>query len=239
MKKIIFLLLLILMVFSLYWFSPNDQARRIGSLSGDPPQYISTIQSGAADPASSVQLLISNDSLPSLPDSLKQIDTLLVAWKSKYRMRLFHKGDVVKTYIIALGQSPIGHKQKQGDNRTPEGVYFIIQKSRGPFSGDYSQYLGDAWMRLNYPNNADALNGFYTGLITEAQKNAILKANNEGKEPPKNTALGGGIGFHGWWGEWPGNDRQDLTWGCISLQNKELLDLYDRVRVKTEVVIFP
>lgn len=177
-----------------------------------------------------------SDSL-SLPDSLAKIETLLIATKSDYRMKLYAKGKLLKTYRIALGQSPLGHKEMQGDNRTPEGTYKIIQKSRGPFSGDYAHYLGVAWMRLNYPNNADAINGFKKGLITEAQKNAILKANDAGKEPPKNTKLGGGIGIHGWYGSWPGDDKQNLTWGCISMQNNDLDDIYGRVPLGTTIVI--
>ncbi len=174
-----------------------------------------------------------------LPDSLASIDTLLVAHKSQYRMRLYAKGKLLKTYVIGLGQEPLGHKQQQGDNRTPEGTYRIIQKSRGPFEGGYAHYLGVAWMRLNYPNNADAIAGFGKGLITEKQKNAIIAANNAGKEPPKTTKLGGGIGIHGWYGEWPGDDKQNLTWGCISVQNTELEDLYKRVPLGTMVVILP
>lgn len=179
------------------------------------------------------------DSLPALPDSLANEDTVLVAWKHLYRLRIYHNGRPEKTYVIGLGQEPIGHKQMQGDNRTPEGDYRIIQKSRGPFEGDYAQYLGVAWMRLNYPNNADAIAGYQKKLITEAQKNAIVKANNAGKEPPKTTKLGGGIGIHGWWGEWPGNDRQNLTWGCISVQNTELDDLYKRVSVGNRIIVYP
>lgn len=175
----------------------------------------------------------------SLPDSLSQIDTLLIAHKSEYRMNLFAKGKLLKTYVIALGQEPIGPKQKQGDNRTPEGDYKIIQKVRGPFSGDYSQYLGVAWMRINYPNNADAINAYKSGLITESQKNAIISANNSGKEPPKNTKLGGGIGIHGWYGNWPATDKQNLTWGCISIQNDDLSDLYGRVGCGTRIIILP
>jgi hypothetical protein len=181
-------------------------------------------------------LSFGQDTLP-LSDTLSLYDTLLIASKTDYRMKLYAKGILLKTYHIALGQEPFGPKQRQGDNKTPEGVYKIIQKSRGPFYGDYSQYLGVAWMRLNYPNNADAINGFKKGLITEAQKNAIIKANNEGKEPPKNTTLGGGIGIHGWYGSWPGDDRQNLTWGCISMQNKDLDDIYGRVPLGTTIII--
>lgn len=178
------------------------------------------------------------DSLPALPDSLLNEDTLLVAWKNRYRMRLYHSGKTVKTYIIGLGQEPLGHKQQQGDNRTPEGDYKIIQKARGPFTGDYGAYLGVAWMRMNYPNNSDAIEGFRKKRITEAQKNAIIAANKAGKEPPKNTKLGGGIGIHGWNGNWPGEDRQNLTWGCITIQNIQLEDLYKRVNTGTRIVVY-
>lgn len=177
-------------------------------------------------------------SLPPLPDSLTNVDTLLIAWKSQYRMQLYYKGKLQKTYIIGLGQEPIGHKQQQGDNKTPEGNYRIIQKTVGPFTGGGSSaWLGTRWMRLNYPNNADAKSGLDRKLISRDEYNRIVAANKAGKEPPKNTKLGGGIGIHGWNGSWPGEDEQDLTWGCISLQNDQVEDLYDRVGLQTRVVI--
>ncbi|TND10043.1 MAG: hypothetical protein FD123_725 [Bacteroidetes bacterium] len=166
-------------------------------------------------------------------------DTLLIAFKSNYRMYLCSKGKKLKEYAIALGQDPLGHKQKQGDNRTPEGEYRIIQKSLGPFSGDYAAFLGDAWMRINYPNNYDAKTGLKKGLITPAQQNAIVQANNAGKEPMKTTALGGGIGLHGWAGKWTDDGQQNLTWGCLSLNNDDLLDLYKRIGLQTVIIIHP
>jgi|GEM_PF-528876 len=177
-------------------------------------------------------------SLPPLPDSLSHVDTLLIAWKSQYRMQLYYSGKLQKTYIIGLGQEPIGHKQQQGDNRTPEGNYRIIQKTVGPFTGgESSAWLGTRWMRLNYPNNADAKSGLDRKLISREEYNRIVSANKAGKEPPKNTKLGGGIGIHGWNGSWPGDDQQDLTWGCISFQNDQVEDLYDRVGLQTRVII--
>lgn len=176
--------------------------------------------------------------LPPLPDSLTNIDTLLLAYKSKYRMQLYYSGKLIKTYIIGLGQEPIGHKQQQGDNRTPEGNYYIIEKAVGPFMSS-NPYLGNRWMRINYPNDADAKAGLDKKFITESEYNKIVAANKSGKEPPKTTKLGGGIGIHGWYGDWPGDDEQDLTWGCITLENPDVEDLYDRVGIKTRVVILP
>lgn len=183
--------------------------------------------------------VVGAETLPSLPNVLANETVVLVAWKSRYRLGLYEKGKLVKSYVIGLGQAPVGHKQRQGDNRTPEGEYRIIQKSRGPFAGPYAQYLGVAWLRINYPNEADAINGFNKGLISKGQKDAIIAAHQIGKEPPKNTRLGGGIGIHGWRGKWPGEDRQNLTWGCLSLQNQQLDDLYRQVEVGTRMVIYP
>lgn len=176
--------------------------------------------------------------LPALPDSLKDVDTLLIVYKSKYRMQLYYSGELIKTYIIGLGQEPIGHKQEQGDNRTPEGNYMIIEKAVGPFTGS-NPYLGSRWMRINYPNNADAKAGLEKQFITEGEYNKIIASNKAGTEPLKTTRLGGGIGIHGWYGEWPGDDEQDLTWGCITLENEDVEDLYGRVGIMTRVVILP
>lgn len=177
--------------------------------------------------------------LPPIPEALADEDSVLVAWKSRYRMGLYSNGQLVKTYVIGLSQDPVGHKERQGDNRTPEGDYRVIQKSPGPFRGRTGRYLGKAWMRLNYPNEQDAESGFERGLISETEKEAIIAANREGREPPKSTRLGGGIGIHGWWGRWPGEDRQNLTWGCVTLQNRQMEELFRKVEVGTRMVIYP
>lgn len=179
------------------------------------------------------------EALPPIPEALADEAAVLVAWKSRYRMGLYNKGQLVKTYVIGLGQAPVGHKERQGDNRTPEGEYRVIQKTTGPFRGRNGRYLGKAWMRLNYPNELDAESGFARGVISEAEKEAIIAANRDGREPPKSTRLGGGIGIHGWWGRWPGEDRQDLTWGCVTLQNRQMEELFRRVEVGTRVMIYP
>jgi len=174
-----------------------------------------------------------------LTRALRAEPRLLIARKGQYRMRLYAHGELVKTYVIGLAQNPIGHKQEEGDNRTPEGRYRIIQKVVGPFPGAFGAFLGPRWIRLNYPNDEDAEAGLRRGLVTKAQVAKIHAANRAGVQPPKDTKLGGGIGIHGWFGKWPGEDRQNLTWGCITLQNPDLEDLYDRVQVGTRVIILP
>ena len=100
---------------------------------------------------------------------------------------------------------------------------------RGPFGGKYGAYLGAAWFRISYPNNYDAINGYNAKAITEQQRNAIIKANNQGLKPLSNTKLGGGIGIHGWAGDWNKNGSRNLTWGCISMHKADLNHLYELI----------
>lgn len=165
-------------------------------------------------------------------------DTLIVAEKSKYKMHVYAKGKKIKTYDIALSQSPIGHKQKEGDLKLPEGEYFITEKNTGPFSGDYKEFFGPAWFRLSYPNKYDAEAALKRGAINKATRNNIVSACKKEMQPPANTGLGGGIGIHGWAGDWPEGKRH-LTWGCISMKNSDLKKFYSLIPVKTRIFILP
>jgi lipoprotein-anchoring transpeptidase ErfK/SrfK len=179
------------------------------------------------------------DAVDGLTDEQRAEPLLLIARKGQYRMRLYARGRLVKTYVIGLGQKPLGHKQEAGDNRTPEGRYRITQKRRGPFPGTYGAFMGTRWIGLSYPNDQDAEAGLRRGALTKSEVEQIRAAHRAGTQPPQDTKLGGGIGIHGWSGRWPGEDRQNLTWGCISLQNPDLEDLYDRVEIGTPVIILP
>jgi murein DD-endopeptidase MepM/ murein hydrolase activator NlpD len=171
--------------------------------------------------------------------------TIAIAVKHKLKCLVYKNGKLYKTYEIGLGQEPKGHKQKQGDLRTPEGAYYVCEKTKGPFSTENGQwanaYLGVRWIRLNYPNEYDAARGLKDKLITKEQCDAIKKACAEKKIPLKNTALGGGIGIHGWiTPEWTDDDKQRaLTWGCISMHNKDLEEMYDVLPMKSWVVVVP
>lgn len=161
---------------------------------------------------------------------------LVIAVKREYRLYYCEKGQVVKSFPMAVGQQPEGPKTCDGDNRTPEGEYSITQKALGPFEGEYGRYLGAAWMRLSYPNTADARAALAGGRITAAQCAAITAAQASGLMPPGDTALGGGIGIHGWAADWP-DGPQNLTWGCLSLRHADLLELYPLLKKGTPVII--
>src|SRR5262249_6539354 len=47
----------------------------------------------------------------------------VVVRKSQRTLELLHDGAVFESFPIALGREPRGQKQKEGDGRTPEGIY--------------------------------------------------------------------------------------------------------------------
>ncbi len=67
--------------------------------------------------------------------------------KGERRMYLLHNDRVLKKYDIALGFAPVGHKQFEGDGKTPEGRYTISYKKP---NSDYHLSL-----KINYPNDQD------------------------------------------------------------------------------------
>lgn len=164
---------------------------------------------------------------------------VFIAMKRDYRLYHVQKGKLVRTIPIALSQDPIGPKQQEGDNRTPEGEYHVTQKAKGPFEGKYGAYLGAAWIRFSFPNAFDARAALAKKRITPSQCVAITSAISARRMPPAKTPLGGGVGIHGWISDWPEDGQHDLTWGCLSLRRADLLELYGLMKEGATLVIHP
>lgn len=164
--------------------------------------------------------------------------SIIIASKKDYRLLYCRDGKVVEDLPIALSQQPLGAKIEDGDNRTPEGEYRIIQKAEGPFDGEFGKFLGTRWMRINYPNAHDARAALDAGRIGKGECQAIIAANAVGRMPPADSKLGGGVGIHGWAADWP-DGPQNLTWGCLSLREADLKKLYSLASKGTVVIISP
>lgn len=209
------------------------------SLNGNQAQLIVTLRhllyAEAATWPQSVSTFIRGHTRLLVPAKEARI---LIAVKHAYQISLCEKGQVKHTLPIALGQQGRQRKMTDGDNRTPVGEYRITQKARGPFDGDYGAYLGAAWLRLNYPNANDARTALIEKRITKKEHDRIAAATLHDSLAPTDTALGGGIGIHGWISDWP-DGKHHLTWGCLSLRNADLLQLHDWVSKGTRVLILP
>ena len=75
---------------------------------------------------------------------------MVIVWKSKRRMALFSNKRLLKSYRIRLGFNPVGHKQHEGDGKTPEGRYFVTHHNP---KSSYHMSLG-----ISYPNKEDIKN---------------------------------------------------------------------------------
>jgi murein L,D-transpeptidase YafK len=78
--------------------------------------------------------------------AVQHADTIYV-YKARRQMELLRGDKVIARYRIALGDAPVGHKRRQGDERTPEGDYFISYRN------DKSRF--HLSLRISYPNEAD------------------------------------------------------------------------------------
>jgi murein L,D-transpeptidase YafK len=157
------------------------------------------------------------------PLKLPLVNPKIVVSKSKRQLALYAGGAIVRTYRIALGANPVDDKVRQGDRATPEGDFYVcVKNARSNF------YLS---LGLSYPNAEDAERGLRDKLITRAERERIIRALQNKRRPPWDTALGGEIFIHG------GGTDGDWTWGCVALANADIKELFDAVPMGTSVRI--
>ena len=149
-------------------------------------------------------------------------------YKKKRRLYLYRGNELIKEYKIALSDKNVGDKNKAGDRRTPEGLYYICQKN------DRSRYYKT--LGISYPNIQDAKRGLSKGRITQQEYRTIVKKQKALKRPSWNTSLGGHVSIIG-----QSNlaTSGDWTHGDIALQNDEIDELFKIIELKTEIRIYP
>lgn len=147
--------------------------------------------------------------------------------KQQHALQLWNGTDLIAEYAVGLAKNPVGAKQKEGDNKNPEGTYYVCSKNS---RSQYHLALG-----LSYPNAEDAKRGYEEGLISELERDNLIRANENGKKPDWYTALGGEIMIHGQKGESGG--ESDWTRGCFAVDNEVMDMIWDYVDVGTVVEI--
>jgi len=138
--------------------------------------------------------------------------TRIVVFKSARRMDLYGKTQLLKSYRVSLGRTPVGDKHFEGDNKTPQGQYVIFDKN--PHSVCYKN-LG-----ISYPNEADR----QTAQALGRPVGGDIKIHG----------LPNGRGFFGKF-----HRLGDWTNGCIAVTDAEIDELYAAVAVGTPITINP
>ncbi|WP_444931263.1 murein L,D-transpeptidase family protein [Microbulbifer sp. SSSA002] len=136
--------------------------------------------------------------------------TLVQVIKSENLMRLLDGSKIVRSYHVALGGQPQGHKQQEGDERTPEGLYTLDYKKE-----DSSYYRA---MHISYPNAEDR-----------------SRAEARGVSPGGFIMVHGQRNRLGWLA--PLSQRFNWTDGCIALTNDEMDEFMSLVQTGTPIEI--
>ncbi len=155
----------------------------------------------------------------------------LVIDKSDHLLSLFAGNIWLKSYHTSFGDGGSGDKEIQGDHKTPEGYFYIVERS---ILQPADEFLGTRWFRLGYPNIEDAARGVQKQLIGNSEYQAITTAFKQKSTPPQQTRLGGGVGIHG---GTQASFALDWTWGCIGLTNQDIEEFFPYLPVGTAVII--
>jgi hypothetical protein len=138
-------------------------------------------------------------------------DRILVE-KNARQLKLLNRGEVIAQYPIKLGLSPKGHKQYEGDFRTPEGVYYITR--RNPYSDFFLS------VQVSYPNDADLARARADGV----RPGGLIMIHGQPNVPRKPRDY---------------YAKNDWTDGCIAVSNSDMVDIWRRTRVGIPIEIRP
>ena len=136
----------------------------------------------------------------------------VVVHKKERTLLLLRQGKVIKTYKVALGGVPVGPKERQGDHKTPEGLYIL--DSRNPHSQFYKS------IHISYPS--------------ERERSA---ARQKGVSPGGDVFVHGLPKGYAWVGA--AHREKDWTDGCIAVTNQEMDEIWVAVANGTPIEIRP
>jgi len=137
---------------------------------------------------------------------------LVEVFKRARRMELKRQGRMIRRYRVALGFAPDGHKQRDGDGRTPEGDYVL--DARNPCSAFHLS------LRVSYPDETDkaraAAQGVPPGgdIFLHGQPNGLRKL-------------------------FVRHPRRDWTVGCVAVTDAEIREIWSLVPTGARIVIRP
>ena len=136
----------------------------------------------------------------------------VVVRKSERSLTLYRDGRPLKSYRVSLGLSPKGHKEREGDFRTPEGRYLLTWRN------PQSEYFLS--IAVSYPNAED-----------------VARARRNGWRPGGAIMIHGlpNVPRHS-------RERYLSTdWmdGCIAVSNEDMLEIWLLTERDTPIEILP
>lgn len=142
--------------------------------------------------------LIFGEVLPTRASDFPVADKIVVE-KGARKLFLIRNGEAFRTIDIALGLVPEGGKQKEGDQKTPEGSYTL--DGRNP---DSDFFLS---IHISYPNVVDRQVARKKGISPGGQ----IMIHGQPNTPTYSEAY---------------YAREDWTNGCIAVSNSDMIDIW-------------
>jgi len=119
--------------------------------------------------------------------------------KSQRRLYLLKGDRKIREFPVSLGLEPSGHKRHEGDFRTPEGSYLLVDRN---FDSDF--FLS---IQISYPNEED-----------------LLHAREQGVDPGSYIMIHGlpnrldrPLSYY---------ETRDWTNGCIAVNNAHMVEIW-------------
>ena len=140
---------------------------------------------------------------------------LVVVVNRRRLLQLLYRDRVMRTYRVALGSNPVGHKRDRGDGRTPEGLYRIdYKKPESKFS---------LALHIDYPNERDRAQAAARG----GDPGGEIYIHGHPKAASELAYFR--LKF----------SREDWTDGCIALPDTQMAEIYRSVLEGTPILIRP
>ena len=136
----------------------------------------------------------------------------VVVYKSARRLELLRGDEVLRSYKVALGLQPTGHKEHVGDFRTPEGSYRLVRRNA---RSDY--FLS---IQVSYPGPDDIKRARAQGLDPGGSIMIHGLPNQLKREPTY-------------------YETRDWTDGCIAVSNADMVEIWLLTQNNIPIDILP
>ena len=137
---------------------------------------------------------------------------LVVIEKDARKLHLLQRGEIFRTFEIALGIRPVGDKKREGDFKTPEGRYILDR--RNP---DSDFFLS---IHISYPNSQDRRESAALGV----EPGGAIMIHGQPNVPTRSEAY---------------YRTRDWTNGCIAVSNSDMIDIWLMTGENTPIEIRP
>jgi murein L,D-transpeptidase YafK len=176
------------------------------------PDSAAPLQASAQMPASAAAPLQTAAIAGSSIEAALPLADRVVVRKGERKLQLLRNGVALRTFKVALGLRPDGHKQFEGDFRTPEGVYRLTRRNPN------SEYFLS--IQVDYPNERDVARARKQGL----RPGGSIMIHGQPNVPKKTRDYYSNV---------------DWTEGCIAVSNSDMVEIWLMTPPDTPIEILP